>query len=128
MFQFMLDAMLAQMDGVEAAADPKTRERLILLGTMALVIAALFFWATTLRGPRHRKGHRRKRHSSLRRQMVAARAEIHRLWQMRQRKRKHRRPRFPTLAETGGLPPIRSELGTEDHPDPSSGRSDEPRT
>jgi hypothetical protein len=65
-------------------------EYLIYGGALLLVAGVIFFWALAIRKPRKRK--RRHRHHG-------------------------REQRNPTLAETGGLPPIKSDASeTERYP------------
>jgi len=93
---------------------PTMRDALIVIGAILLVAAGLALWASAVR-KRHRRrsaphrphyshpssGHSggeedgEPRHSSHSRH--------------RRRRRREHRPRNPTLAETGGLPPIRSD-------------------
>jgi len=90
---------------------PVVRERLILLGVILLVVAAAFVGLLVRRQLRHRRS-RRQRRGHRRGALQRAAAGVAELRQMipnkpRRRHREHR-PRNPTLAETGGLPPVRS--------------------
>ena len=87
------------------------KEHLILLGALLLVAVVLIAWAYLSRRTRRksaRREERRHRHSI--KEAAKGVAEIHKYVKERQggRRREHR-PRNPTLAETGGLPPIRSD-------------------
>ena len=86
---------------------------MILIGVLLLLTTLLLLWAAFIRKRRRRQ---RLHHYSHRHSAGAAPAEApndlpagrrkHRKW--RHRRREHR-PRNPTLAETGGLPPFRSD-------------------
>lgn len=80
-------------------------EYLIYLGAIILVTVIVALWIAASRQPLER--HRREHHQhSLRRWLRRAFGRSHA--RKRRRRREHRK-RNPTLAETGGLPPIRSE-------------------
>lgn len=66
-------------------------EYLIYLGALLVLAGAIFFWALVIRKPRKRK--RRHRHHA-------------------------REQRQPSLAETGGLPPVRSDTAAPNEPHP----------
>jgi hypothetical protein len=96
---------------------PAARERIIILGALALVSLLIVIWAVFFR-PREGKS-KTRRHASrhARERAGAPSAPVagedgesgsgkRRKW--RRRRREHR-PMNPTLAQTGGLPPIRSE-------------------
>jgi len=125
------NCLLAQSDSLLvrlATLTPATQELLLILGAFAAVIMAVFFWAVALRRRRHRKGYKRRHRSSVRRRSAAARDEIKRLWRMRQRKRKQKLRRNPTLAETGGLPPIRTAGDAPEAGPTRPNRDDHPPT
>ena len=93
-----------------------TRDGLIIGGAFILVIGTIVLWAVYIRKPKRRHhSHRRSHHSSSPGAKSSEAAE-----QVPQR-RKWRRPRRPhrqmnpTLAETGGLPPMRNQ-GPPDSP------------
>jgi hypothetical protein len=84
---------------------PEWLDFLIVLGAIAFVLLLAFFWALFIRkrkGTRRRK--RRHRRENLREQIGGIKKFLHE----RHRHREHRRPN-PTLAQTGGLPPLREE-------------------
>jgi hypothetical protein len=94
---------------------PTTRENLIVLGSLASVTLLLVIWAVFFRRlfrPRHHRHHTHDRSSQPAASPASAaggppapgQRKRHR-W--RRSGREHR-PRNPTLAETGGLPPIRT--------------------
>ena len=94
----------------------------ILLAALAGVTLLVFLWAAFLL-KRRRHGWRHNSHHSSRNGHNHAPvhtsepvpAENHSRRKRRRRRRAHR-PRNPTLAETGGLPPIRSERPPEPFP------------
>lgn len=101
------------------------KELLILLGAMCAVTLPLVRWAVYWRKrPRSHSHHRRHRHRhhrsenqidspALAEDTEPEETDEKRYRRKRRRRREHR-PRNPTLAETGGLPPLR----TEPPPDP----------
>jgi hypothetical protein len=102
---------------------PALREWLIILGAIGAVTLLLVLWAMFVRKKRRRRhSHYHEHHHapkptevplSQQGEDVPAPPEKHR----RRRRSHHRhRPRNPTLAETGGLPPIRPEGPPEAKP------------
>jgi FtsZ-interacting cell division protein ZipA len=102
--------------------DSATREWLIILGAVALVALLALVWAAFFRKPRrhrhshhhHHHHHHRHHHSDEPSERPIAPNEADASVpqeRRRRRRRSHHRPRplNPTLAETGGLPPIRPE-------------------
>jgi len=82
-----------------------TREVLIVVGAIAAISIVVVGWAMFVHKPGRHHHHRHHRKE----QRPATGVSEHqpgRKW--RRRRRKDRRPRNPTLAETGGLPPTRS--------------------
>jgi type VI protein secretion system component VasK len=107
-------------------ADPAMRERVIIFGAIGLVTLLLLFWAAFIRKKRRRRHshhhHHHHHHDSPSPAEVpeasqtadaSARPEKRRRWR---RSHHHHRPRNPTLAETGGLPPIRPESPPDAEP------------
>src|SRR5262245_45242253 len=85
------------------------REILIIIGVALAVSAALFIWAAFWRRRRsHRSSHHRHGNAQPGGEPSPPTSKRHR---RRHRKASHpdKRPRNPTLAETGGLPPPRPE-------------------
>ena len=93
--------------------EPGTREGLLVFGALVLVILISVIWAVYFRKPRRHHRHQQHHHSSvaahetegLETEEGTLSAESRR----RRRRRREHRPRNPTLAETGGLPPARTE-------------------
>jgi len=93
---------------------PATFSVLVLLGVLLVVVVLVVIWAVYIRkrrrrdasSRRHRHRHHR-RHSA--RRAAAAFTEIKEYIQQKQRRRRGHRPRNPTLAQTGGLPPLRPD-------------------
>lgn len=89
---------------------------MILVGSLVLVTATIFVWAAALRKP----GRRPRYHFARKTPKPEPREQPER-WKFssllsskqqhhhHHRRRRHKLPRNPTLAEAGGLPPIRSE-------------------
>jgi type VI protein secretion system component VasK len=98
------------------ALDPSTRERLTILGALGLVTLLVVLWAILLRRRRRRRRkHHHSDHPSSTPAEVVEAPKVQdapaRPYKRRRRRRSghSRRPRNPTLAETGGLPPVRLE-------------------
>ncbi len=114
-----------------AAVSPTQRERLLFIGILLLVALVALTWVAIIsrrrRGRHHHRHHHHHHHSSDRAPRVkgesaenaiaeaSQRSHSHGRRRHRRRRREHR-PRNPTLAETGGLPPIRPD----DSPGPSA--------
>jgi hypothetical protein len=101
-------------------SNPATREKLLIFGALGSVSLLILIWALFIRkGPRAPRDHRHWQHHSSGPTQVAqasAGGETSPPSEKRRRKRRsghQHRPRNPTLAETGGLPPIRPEGPTE---------------
>ena len=94
------------------------KELLMLLGAVSVVTLCLFIWAAYFRKrPRqhsHRHHHHHHRsHDQAEPNGASANLESEqdneRRYRKKRRRRREHRPRNPTLAETGGLPPLRTE-------------------
>jgi hypothetical protein len=90
----------------------------ILFGAVGLVTVLILAWAIFIR-KRPDESSRRYRYRSSRASSEAgtnsaANSDLPK--ERRKRRRRKHRPRNPTLAETGGLPPIRTEGYLEDPP------------
>jgi hypothetical protein len=102
---------------------PLMRETFIVIGAIVLVALGLLFWAGAIR-KRHRRrsaphrphySHHSGSHSvSEGGDDAGHSSHSHR----RRRRRREHRPRNPTLAETGGLPPIRTDGPSQPQPPP----------
>lgn len=102
---------LAQIETVFAEQPTKSysrglKEILLIIGIALVLSAALFIWAAFWRKRRRASSHH---HSSA--QPGGEPPAEHKRHRRRRRKSSHpdKRPRNPTLAETGGLPPLRPE-------------------
>jgi hypothetical protein len=91
------------------------RERLVVLTAILLVAVPFAIWALFFsKRRRHRSHHHHHHHHSREVSETALPAELEDAPPQQRRRRKWRRPRRdhrprnPTLAETGGLPPVRS--------------------
>jgi len=92
------------------------KELLILLGAVALVTSMLLVWAVYFRKrPRAHSHHHHHHHSHNQTNSSDSTNQSNgeeggqRRYRRKRRRRRDHRPRNPTLAETGGLPPLRSE-------------------
>ena len=108
-FAFSLDADDFWPD--TGPLSPEMRERTLILGSILLVTAALLLWAAFFRKPKrphHRHSWGSQRDPIQGTKAIVAEAEHHRhsgRHRHHRRRRQQHRPRNPTLAETGGLPP-----------------------
>jgi hypothetical protein len=113
-------AMLADIDpenptaGQESLADSRYYPMLAMLGALALAVIIASIWAVLYSQKKKRRKHRHHQHSQSRTgpagapESADATAEIKKRKKWRKPRRAHR-PLNPTLAQTGGLPPIRDE-------------------
>ena len=89
---------------------PGSMDVFIVLGAIVLVALIVFFWVLSFRKneKRRHKHHHRHHRKSYREQFRKGASGIRELIRQRrrQRRREHRSIN-PTLAQTGGLPPIR---------------------
>lgn len=85
----------------------------LLFSAFGVVTLLILFWALFIR-KRPDESSRRYRYPS--REPKANQGSESGGESGRRRRRKRRRPRNPTLAETGGLPPVRTEGYFEDPP------------
>jgi hypothetical protein len=90
-----------------------------IFGAVAIVTAAVVVWALFFRKRRrhHSHAHHHPHESSAADPAGNGEAShSHPHGRRRRRRRRHHRPRNPTLAETGGLPPVRPERPPEPFP------------
>jgi FtsZ-interacting cell division protein ZipA len=93
------------------------KELMILLGAVAIVSLILVVWAAFVRKTPRRHSHHhhhdysaREENNELRSEETgSAEGEEGRRYRRKRRRRREHRPRNPTLAETGGLPPLRAD-------------------
>ena len=123
LFIFLADADPRELLGnTRSWGDPAKRETLLFLAAVLVVILVIFAWAVFIRKPSRRRRHHRHHGSDHADRLGApeareadpvddddddsgdAGAEPS---PRRRRRRRGHRPRNPTLAETGGLPPVR---------------------
>ena len=101
---------------------PATRDSFIIFAAVIFVSLLILIWAIFIRKPGQRRRIRRS-HSSEKAAPEAsavtvvpqqkAESETQSSGRRRRRRRREHRPRNPTLAETGGLPPVRQEPASE---------------
>jgi type VI protein secretion system component VasK len=115
----LADDEMQEILGSWRLTDPGTIQGLIIFGAIGLVTLLILVWAIFFRKQRRRRSHHHSHHHSsepaVAPEVPAAEPgplppETH---HQRKRLRRRRRSRNPTLAETGGLPPIRPELPPE---------------
>jgi hypothetical protein len=113
-FLFAAAQVIDRINPAEAVSPTSAlvlKDFLLIIGVGAGLTVILLFWA--LSSARKRKRHRRQHHSLVPGAAPAAEegeepAAPHRHYHHRRRRqREEHRGRNPTLAETGGLPPIR---------------------
>jgi len=93
------------------------KELMILLGAVAIVSLILVVWAAFVRKTPRRHSHHhhhdysaREENNEMRSEETgSAEGEGGRRYRRKRRRRRDHRPRNPTLAETGGLPPLRAD-------------------
>ncbi|HWW03173.1 MAG TPA: hypothetical protein VNZ64_25960 [Candidatus Acidoferrum sp.] len=94
----------------------------VLLGAMVLVASILLIWAAFFRKHRrqHSQLHHHHHHPSTGQPPTAEANALESIAaphkRRRRRRRRDHRPRNPTLAETGGLPPVRADKPSEPLP------------
>ena len=93
------------------------KELMIVLGAVAIVTLIVVIWAAFLRKTPRRHSHHhhhdysaREENNEMRSEETgSAEGEGGRRYRRKRRRRRDHRPRNPTLAETGGLPPLRAD-------------------
>ena len=115
----MIPFLLADVEVEDVLAQwktwsPSARERLIVFTAIALITVPVLVWAVFVRKARRRQRSRRHSHhhshepaenvAPAEGDNVTTQPRKRRKWR---RPRREHRPRNPTLAETGGLPPVR---------------------
>ena len=107
----MNDHVLPTVTGLS----PAWVNSLIVIGAVALVALAILIWAIAFhkRGTKrqhHHHRHHHHQHGGFREDFKKTTAGIKEIIHQRQHQHRHKhRPINPTLAQTGGLPPIREE-------------------
>jgi hypothetical protein len=102
-------------------AGSATYQYLIVLGAVVVVSAMVIAWALYFRKQHHHHPHQHShghhhewgKNPDAQRVEVAAEQSHH---HHKGRRRREHRPRNPTLAETGGLPPVRSRSSDDPIP------------
>jgi hypothetical protein len=113
---------LAQAVPADGFSWESMRERLIIFGAIGLVTLVLLLWAVLLRKKRRRRHshHHWHHHTPTPVDVPVAPQNADAPAPPEKRRRRHsrhrHRPRNPTLAETGGLPPVRVEIPPKDEP------------
>ena len=94
------------------------RDIIIVVIAAALIVAAVVVWAVFIRKRPKDDSRWAVHHSShsTASETESAEGSQHRRYHRRRRRRREHRPRNPTLAETGGLPPVRHDKPQEPAP------------
>ncbi len=109
-FCILAQADSEDMPSILRGIDPATLERSMIFGAILLVVLGVFAWAMFWRKPRrrsHSDRHHRHAGGNSRPAVAPDPADEKSGWRRKRRRRREHRPRNPTLAETGGLPPPR---------------------
>jgi hypothetical protein len=88
-----------------------SHDKLTVVGAIGVVLLPVVVWAVFIRKRRRRRSHRSYPANSA--PLRSSRSEGSGEHKHSRRRRRHHSPRNPTLAETGGLPPVRSPQPTE---------------
>lgn len=94
---------LPKMPGDQTLATRNFSEVFLILAAMGLVIALVLIWAVFIRKPKI------ETRSKVLEPFVEEERKSSSGRKRRRKRRREHRPRNPTLAETGGLPPPRNE-------------------
>jgi hypothetical protein len=100
--------------------DATTRDAILVFGALTVVTLLIVLWAAFIRKKKRTREHSQHHHHRRHRPETAADSAVvaesqqteenpGRERRRRRRRRRDHRPRNPTLAETGGLPPIKPE-------------------
>jgi FtsZ-interacting cell division protein ZipA len=111
MSTFILGSLFDEGLPGDARMSTAMKERLIVLGAVMVVTLMVLGWAILFRRKRRRAARRADRHhrrQSFTKNSSQGMAETNKSV-AEHRRRRHHRPRNPTLAETGGLPPVRED-------------------
>lgn len=82
-------------------------EYLIIAGAVLLVTVAVMVWVLVFRKPRKRKRVHRSHHHPAAESAASGKPPESKTASSRRKRSQSEFPRHPTLAETGGLPPVR---------------------
>jgi hypothetical protein len=108
------------MFGATVAVRTSIMEYLIYIGAILFITAVAALWIATTRQPLQHSHRRHRQRHSLRRWFGGwfGKADDRESSGKKGRRRRSHRKRNPTLAETGGLPPVRSApASSTDHPE-----------
>jgi hypothetical protein len=111
--QYDLDDVVVYWEKMNDA----TRDVIIVFGSLFVVSLFVVVWAVFVRRSRRRRARRQSHGHSHAHSQAQAQASVpaetgegaDASQRRRRRRRREHRPRNPTLAETGGLPPMRAE-------------------
>jgi hypothetical protein len=112
MFSASVEPYDSALPRIKATGPSALREWGILLGAILIISAVVILWIVFSGKSRRHAARREERHQrrrAFRRAMAEAEQRGDKPAGRRRRRRRRHRPRNPTLAETGGLPPVRGE-------------------
>ena len=119
LFHILAAADLSQLRSLQRTSPAKTGMGL-LLGAIAAVVAIVLIWAIFIRKREDQTARRYREHFSRTSETGGPEkngdSTPERSSRRRRKRRREHRQRNPTLAETGGLPPLRSNMPTDDPP------------
>lgn len=118
-FPFFLaqETLFERLDKSWRTMSGSTRDVTVVFGVLLLLVGAMLIWALYFRRRNHHHHHHHHRHhhhhepeGGLVNQGSSSGPSVEDSGRKRRRRRRRgHRPRNPTLAETGGLPPVRTE-------------------
>ena len=112
MSTFFLESVFDEGLPGAARMSPAMKEWLIILGAVIVVSLMALGWAVMFRRKRRRaarRADRQRRRESFNKNAASDVTDQNKHRSKHGRRRRHHRPRNPTLAETGGLPPVRED-------------------
>jgi hypothetical protein len=107
--RFLADLEISEVLAGWRSMDESTRQSLLVLGSIVIVSLVVLLWAAFVRRPRSRRHSHHHHQSPPLADSYPGKAAVSGNGppDSRLRRRHRHRPRNPTLAETGGLPPVR---------------------
>jgi hypothetical protein len=105
----VIDSLTAKKNS--SFTSPSVRDTALVLGGILIVTILIFLWATYVRDPKKKSSSSRRSEDLGKKVEKTIDEEGRQKVRVRRRRRSHR-PRNPTLAETGGLPPEKQNSPT----------------
>ena len=117
LYLMLADAEISEIfDAQKSFADNRLKELLITFGALALAVVVAVIWAILYSQKKKKKKHPKHRHHRDRKETAASSASVavkapveNESRSRKRRRRRPHRPLNPTLAQTGGLPPLRDK-------------------